>query len=114
MPSKRQLQLKDARKKKKEKEATGAESAAAAPAALPAAAEKKRPVGRPRKKPGAEPSARRDPDRLGIDDARVLLVGDSPHARPPALRAFIEPEIASRQAPSRLLLPSLLPLFALR
>ena len=38
---KRQLQLKDARKKKKKKDATGAESAAAAPAALPAAHEKK-------------------------------------------------------------------------
>ena len=65
----------------------------AGPSAVrPAAAEKKRPVGRPRKKPGAEPSARRDPDRLCIDDARVLLVGDSPHARPPAPRDFLEPE----------------------
>ena len=101
MPSKRQLQLKDARKKKKEKEATGAESAAAAPAALPAAAEKKRPVGRPRKNPGAEPSARRDPDRLCIDDAGVLLVGDSPHARPPAPRDFLEPEGRKSQQASR-------------
>ena len=63
MPSKRQLQLKDARKKKKEKEATGAGSAAAAPAALPAAAHEKKPVGQPKNKPSAEPLVRRDPDR---------------------------------------------------
>ena len=63
MPSKRQLQLKDARKKKKEKEATGAGSAAAARAALPAAAHEKKPVGRPKNKPSAEPLVRRDPDR---------------------------------------------------
>ena len=80
MPSK-QLQLKDARKKKKEKEATGAESAAAAPAALPAAAHEKKPVGRPKNKPSAEPLVRRDPDRICLDDGRAFLAGDFPGNR---------------------------------
>ena len=81
MPSKRQLQLKDARKKKREKDATGAESAAAAPAALPAAAhEKKARRGRPKNKPSAEPLVRRDPDRICLDDGRAFLVGDFPRS----------------------------------
>ena len=94
MPSKRQLQLKAARKKKKEKQGSESGSAAAAPAALPAAAQ------RPPKKQDAKPRVRLADDRSAstTQRRRLLESGKSPDDMPPALRAFLEQDIASRQA----------------
>jgi hypothetical protein len=47
---------------------------------------------RPRNKPSAVPLVRRDPDRICLEDAALFGHGESPGDRPPAPRAFFEPE----------------------
>ena len=74
MPSKRQLQLKAARKKKKEKQGSESGSAAAAPAALPAAAQ------RPPKKQDAKPRVRRADDQICLGQRNDAAL--SKHANP--------------------------------
>ena len=52
----------------------------------------KKEADRPRNKPSAVPLVRRDPDRICLEDAALFGHGESPGDRPPAPRAFFEPE----------------------